>query len=474
MRNPITDQLLERIRNGQTLTRRQQIELAVRLSLPAIVAQLSSVLMQYIDASMVGHLGATEAASIGLVATTTWLFGGLTAAVSTGFSVQVAHCIGAGQADEARSIVRQAYATMIAWTLCVMSIALAISPYLPVWLGAGAELHAPASLYFRIFAFTLPVMGLNWVSGGMLRCSGNIRVPSMLSVLMCVLDVVFNFLLIFPTRTVQVLGVSFTVWGAGWGVAGAAMGTFFAIFTVMSCMAWFLLWRSPQLNQRGLGKWHIRFSRDVLRKAVTISLPMAFERVVMCGAQVFSTAIVAPLGTIAIAANSFGITIESLCYMPGYGVAESATTLTGQTLGANRPELTRSFTHIVLALGMGVMTFMGVLMFVFAPEMMRIVTPHPDIISLGTEVLRVEAFAEPMFAASIVAYSIFVGAGRTLTSSTINFTCIWLVRLSLAWVLAPHFGLLGVWVAMAVELCVRGLVFLSQIYRWHWLYRKMS
>ena len=303
----------------------------------------------------------------------------------------------------------------------------------------------------------------------MLRCSGNIKVPSFLGICMCALDVIFNFFLIFPTRTLDVLGHSFTVWGAGWGIAGAALGTSFAALTVMLCIMWFLLLRSPELNQRGLKTLRLNLSREVFRKAVSISTPMAFERVVMCGAQVFSTAIVAPLGTIAIAANSFGITIESLCYMPGYGVAEAATTLTGQTLGAKRMDLTRSFTNIVIGMGIGVMTFMGFLMYTFAPEMMTIVTPHQDIIALGTQVLRIEAFAEPMFAASIVAYSIFVGAGKTVISSTTNFTCIWLVRLSLAWKLAPQYGLVGVWIAMAIELCARGIVFLTHIYRWKWL-----
>lgn len=457
------------IRGGQPMTLGQKIELAARLSLPAIVAQLSSVLMQYIDASMVGHLGANEAASIGLVSTSTWLFMGLISSVGTGYSVQIAHRIGAGAIEEARSIVRQAYVTMLIWALTIMTIAFSISAYLPGWLGAAEEIHAGATTYFRIFACTLPFMGLYWVSGGMLRCSGNIKVPSMLGIMMCVLDVVFNFLFIFPTREVTLLGQPFTIWGAGWGVAGAALGTAAAAFTTMICIVYFLLFRSPELNQRGLGKWKLHLSKAVFRKAVTISSPMAFERVVMCGAQVLSTAIVAPLGTIAIAANSFGITIESLCYMPGYGVAEAATTLTGQTLGANRLDLTRSFTRIVIGMGVGVMTVMGLLMFVFAPEMMSVVTPHEGIVALGTEVLRVEAFAEPMFAASIVAYSIFVGAGKTIVSSSINFTCIWVVRLSLAWYLAPQFGLMGVWVAMAVELCVRGIIFLTQIFRWKWL-----
>ena len=102
-----TDYLLSLIREGKQMTLGQQLRLTAYLSVPAIMAQVSSIAMQYIDASMVGSLGANAAASIGLVSTTTWLFWELCAAAATGFSVQVAHRIGAGDFAGARKILRQ-------------------------------------------------------------------------------------------------------------------------------------------------------------------------------------------------------------------------------------------------------------------------------------------------------------------------------------------------------------------------------
>lgn len=102
-----TDHLLALIREGRPMTSGEQLRLTVALSVPAIVTQLSAIVMQYIDAAMVGSLGANASASIGLVSTTTWLFWGLCAAASTGFSVQVAHRIGADDWDCARSILRR-------------------------------------------------------------------------------------------------------------------------------------------------------------------------------------------------------------------------------------------------------------------------------------------------------------------------------------------------------------------------------
>ena len=103
--------------------------------------------------------------------------------------------------------------------------------------------------------------------------------------------------------------------------------------------------------------------------------------------------------------------------------------------------------------------------------MMGIMTPVQEIKDLGVSVLRIEAFAEPMYAASIVAYCAFIGTGDTLIPSCMNFFSIWVVRLTLAALLAPVLGLKGVWIAMCIELCFRGAIFLYRLFRGRWLER---
>ena len=463
-----TNSLLAMIREGRPMTRRQQLWLTVQLSVPAIVAQLSSILMQYIDASMVGSLGANVSASIGLVSTTTWLFWGVCSAAATGFSVQVAHLIGAGDMKGARAVLRQSIISVFAFSLLLGLVGAAISGPLPGWLGGDPVIRCDSSLYFLIFSLFLPMLQLNFLAGGMLRCSGNMRVPSILNVLMCILDVIFNFFLIFPTREMEVFGHMVQMPGAGLGVEGAALGTVLAEMVVAALMMGYLVTRSPELKLVG-EKGRFLPRKFVLRQAAGISLPMGLEHIVICGAQIMTTVIVAPLGIIAIAANSFAITAESLCYMPGYGISDAATTLVGQSLGAGRRELARTFSHITVYMGMAVMAFMGVLMYVFAPEIIGIMTPVEEIRTLGVTVLRIEAFAEPMFAASIVAYGVFVGAGGTLVPSLMNFFSIWAVRLTLAFWLAPVMGLQGVWLAMCIELCFRGIIFLIRLERGRWM-----
>jgi putative MATE family efflux protein len=343
-----------------------------------------------------------------------------------------------------------------------------ISRSLPVWLGGGDDIIDDAGTYFMIFAFSIPLMQMNNLSAAMLKCEGKMRISSALSVTLCALDMLFNFLFIFPSRHITLLGTEWYIPGLGLGVTGAALGTTLAFAIVMLIQCWFAFYHSEVLGVIRL-KTKMVFKASYIRNAMKISIPIACQSVLMSGAQIVSTMIVAPLGNFAIAAHTFAITAESLCYMPGYGIGEAATTLVGQSVGAVRRDLCRSFANMAVITGMIVMTLMGIIMYIAAPNLMAVMTPVEAIRSLSTDCLRIEAFAEPMFAASIVAYQVFVGAGDTLKPAVINLFSMWAIRLTLAALLATTYGLQGVWFAMAVELTVRGILFLIRLHRGRWL-----
>lgn len=464
--------LLAMIRNGRPMTAAQKLRLIVSLSLPSMMAQVSSILMFYIDASMVGSLGAAASASVGLVESTLWLFSGLTSAAAMGFSVQAAHFAGAGDFKKARTVFRQGIMATVIFTLLLTMVCLAIARPLPYWLGGGSDIAPDASKYFAIYCCTLPLWQVGILSSSMLKCTGNMRIPSVTSVMMCVFDVVFNFLFIFPTRPISLLGLDITMPGAGLGVPGAALGTALAFVVSDVIVIWFATVRSRELALRQ-DKWELRPLWSYLKSAAKISFPMGAQYIMMSGAQIVSTMIVAPLGNIAIAANTFAITAESLCYMPGYGIGEAATTLVGQSIGAGQRRLARSFAFRTVFLGMIVMAFMGFVMYIGAPFMMSTLTPVNEIRTLGADVLRIEAWAEPMFAAAIVAYDVCLGAGDTLVPACMNLASMWLVRLTLAASLAPQYGLRGVWIAMAAELTFRGTIFLIRLFSGKWNKRKV-
>ncbi len=444
--------LLHELRQGRPLSRRQQIVLIVRLSLPAILAQLSHIVMQYIDASMVGVLGADKSAAIGLVASTTWLFNGLCTAAVTGFTVQVAQRIGAGEERRARDLMRLGLLVSLGVGLILAGIGGGLAPVLPQALGGKGDMVRDAFGYFLIYALSLPVVQLNNVAGGMLQSSGNMRVPSILHVLMCGLDVAFNYLFIFLCDM---------------GVAGAALGTAMAQLVTAGLMLFFLLVRSPMLHLRRGER--LQVEKEDMRQGWRIAWPVALQQAVTNGAQIVSTSIVAPLGNIVIAANSFAITAESLAYMPAFGIASAATALIGQSVGARRLDLTRRLGWLTVMLGTGLMVAVGVVLYVAAPLMMGLLSPDEQVVALGTQVLRIAAFAEPFYGASIVATGVFRGAGDTAVPSIFNFVSMWAVRLPLAAFLAPRIGLRGVWIAMAIELTVRGLLFFVRLAgrRWH-------
>ena len=307
--------LLAYIREGREMTQSEKLRLIVSLSIPSILAQISATVMFFIDASMVGHLGAKASAAIGLVETTTWLMGGLGMAANMGFSVQVAHAIGANDFRRARKVLRQSLVCCLIWSLAISLIALSISYPLPYWLGGTEEIAHDASLYFALIGVFGIFFQMEGLAGSMLKSSGNMKIPSILNIGMCVLDVCFNYVFIY------ILDM---------GVVGAAMGTGAAEFITALLMFYFLLWRSDMLGIFKNGEdtdiedyertWRkFRPKADVVRNAFDIGAPMGLQHMLMGGAQIVSTLIVAPLGTVAIAAHSLAITVESLCYMPGYG-----------------------------------------------------------------------------------------------------------------------------------------------------------
>lgn len=461
------EQLSARMRRGEHIPAGEAARMAVSLSLPAILEQMVVTAMEYIDAAMVGRLGAAATASIGIVSSSTWLLHGIIVGLYTSFSIQIAQYLGADRAQDARSVLRQAMLFNLAFGGLAGGFGLLISPHLPVWLGAEEALCADASAYFAVWSAVLPFNMALGMYSSILRCSGDTRTPSVLNALSCVLDIVFNFFLILPSRTVTVAGRSVAVWGAGWGVRGAALGTALSTAIAAVLMLGALLLRDGPLCIRRSGSW--RVTKTCATNVCRIGIPLAAERAALSSAQVVLVRVVAALGTVSVAANSLAVNAEGFCYMPGYGIQAASIALIGQAIGAGRKDMAKRFAWLCCGLGIGIMSATGVILFLFAPSLMAIFTADAAVIALGARVLRIEAFAEPMFGASIVASGAMQGAGDSRGCFVLNLVSMWGVRVTLASLLAPRMGLVGVWTAMCVELCVRGALFLLRLAHGKWL-----
>lgn len=427
-----------------------------------MMAQVSLIIMQYIDSSMVGHMDTKASASIGLMATTTWLLSGVLLAFAAGFNVQVAHRIGANDERGARDVVKYGLSTNIAIGLGLMILALLLSGSLPIWLGGSEEILKDASAYLAIYAIFLPTLAINYTAGGMLQSSGNVKVPSMLNVAMCFLDVIYNFFFIFPTRQVSLLGNIVTMPGLGMGAAGAALGTGLAQLSISVFMLIALLKKSESLSFRKDEKRILRY-RDVLNKCLKISVPYGLENVALSSAQVMTTKIVAPLGTMTLAAHSFALTAESLCYYPSYGAGEAATTVIGQSIGAKREDLAIRLAWISAGFGILLLVFMGGFLYIFAPMVIGFLTPVEEVVEIAAGVLRIDALVEPMFGAAISISGVFRGYGKTLLTGLMNVFSIWFIRIPLSLILVESHGIKGVWIAMAFELFFRGTMFIIRL-----------
>jgi len=457
------ERLSARMRQGETIPLRDTAGVVLMLSIPSILEQIVVTAMEYIDAAMVGHIGAEATAAIGIVSSSTWLLHGILVGLYNAFSIQIAQYLGADRQQDARGVLRQAMLFNLAAGLAAAAFGIGISGHLPGWLGADVSLQANASAYFAIWSAALPFTMAMGMYTSMLRASGDALTPGLISVLVCVLDVVFNFFLINPTRTLW----GITVWGAGLGVPGAALGTALATVVGGLLALCILLFREGPLCIRKPGSWKI--TRACIRNLGKVGVPLAAERAALSSAQVLQVRIVSQLGTVAIAANSLGVSAEGLCYMAGYGIQGAAIALIGQAVGAHRKDMAKRFAWLCTLMGMGIMTLTGAGLFAFAPALMSIFTADAAVIALGARVLRIEAFAEPMFGASIVASGAMQGAGDSTACFVLNIFSMWCIRLTLAFLLAPRLGLMGVWGAMCCELSIRGLLFLIRLARGKWL-----
>ena len=225
-------------------------------------------------------------------------------------------------------------------------------------------------------------------------------------------------------------------------------------------MLYMLLAREPGMKLRRGEPFFAPGFREVLGRAFRLGSPIALEQVVMRFAQTTVVGMIAPLGNVAMAAHSLAITAESFCYMPAYGIGLAQVAITGREIGAGDKKRAKQMGWAGIGFAAMVTIALSVVLFLFAPQLMRMLTPDQELILLGTKILRIEAFAELMYGTQLVCAGILQGRGDTLVSSTLMLGILWLVRVPLSMLLIRPLGLVGAWLAMSIELNVRGILFL--------------
>ena len=445
-------------------------KLIVLLAWPTIIEQLLQTAVNYVDTAMVGSIGTNATASIGVCSSTIWLIMGFMAAAGVGYSVMVARRIGEGSFEEAKEIIRQAVLAIFALGLVLTAVVeLIVAPNLPRWMGAEADIAPLSTAYFRTVGAAYLFNTSLVVCSNILRCIGDTKTPLKFNILTNIINVCGNYMLIYPSKEIQLGSLHFILPRAGLGVVGAALATALATAFSGTCLL-LVLFRRKGPTQISL-RDRFRPRTDIIRQALHLGIPSLLERATISLGQVLSTSIIAGLGTTALAAHQLANSGESICYMPIFGFGIAATTLVAQNLGAGERDRAYHSARLCIYMGMGVMSVMGTMMFIFAPNILRFFTKDPSVITLGAKMLRIEAFAEISVAIANVISGALRGAGDTRWPFYVSLAGMWLIRLPVAFVLIRffHWDLTAVWLGMAADWVLRSLICLWRFLRKKWL-----
>ncbi len=411
------------------------------LAWPTMLEQLMQTAVQYIDTAMVGALGTQATAAVGSTGTVNWLIGSTISAVGVGFLSYIAKADGAGDRTAAKRASAQAVLITGILGVFFTVLTVSLSGMIPVWMQVDSAIQEMASAYFLILYLPMLPRTASIIFGTVLRSAGDTKSPMKIGLFVNLINVVLNFLLIYPTRQVFLFSVPFTVWGAGLGVIGAAIASA-AAFTAGGICITCVLWRHRTISPRGQ-----RFSPDmqILQPCMKVAFPNMLQRFGTSLGYVAFAAMINSLGEVSTAAHTIANTVESAFYIPGYGMQTAAATLAGNAYGARDGKRMKQLASIFIPLEMVLMTISGACLFWAAPFLMRLFSVQTAVISLGTTVLRMVAVSEPFYGFSIIVEGFMMGIGKTKAPFVYNMIGMWLVRILGTFICTQFLGLGLVW-----------------------------
>ena len=442
------------------------------LAWPVLVEQILSTLVHSVDTAMVGSLGAVATASVSISGTPMMLINGIVMSFGMGFTALISRSVGAQDYERSRSLTRQALVTVLMMGIPLALLCYSLSEAIPRWMGAEPDVLVLATGYNKILAGAMIFRTLTMVLSAIYRGYGDTKTPMIINTSVNLANVVGNYLLIYEPHDVTIFGNTFHVWGAGWGVNGAAASTTITIMigAIIMLLMTFLR-KAPQqihLNES------FKLKQNDMQSVMRISVPMMFERFVMGGASVIIASTVASLGTIAIASNSLAATVESFSLMPGFAFGSACTTLVGQSLGAQRPDLVDRYVNTTIKISVTVMGIASVLMFIFSPQLVGLFTPDEQVIKTGGELVKLLAVIQVPYIISQIHSGALRGAGETKSLFVITLISMWGVRVLGATILIRVLGWGIHWVVIAMDTdnIVRMVLYWIRYKRDDWKYLK--
>jgi len=441
------------------------------LAWPTMLEQLLQTAVQYIDTAMVGSLGTQATAAVGATSTVNWLVSSSISALGVGFLAFIAKAYGAGDKKLAKRASSQAVLAVLFSGLLFTVLTLSLSGIIPVWMQVDASIRELSSRYFFIIYSPMLFRAASIIFGTQLRSVGDTKTPMLVGIIVNVINVVLNFLLIYPTRPLSVFSAEFTMYGVGWGVEGAAIASAIS-FVVGGIIITVAVWRHPEISPKGQS---FKPDMDVLRPCLKVAIPNMLQRFGTSLGYVAFASMINSVGEIATAAHTIANTVESAFYVPAYGMQTAAATLAGNAYGAGDRKRMKNITALLIVIEVSLMIITGGLLFIFAPNMMRLFSNSSEVIALGSTVLRMVALSEPIYGVSIIIEGMMHGVGNTVTPFAFNLIGMWGIRIIGTFIFTQIFsyGLIAAWGCMILHnVCVFIMFIISYVRgKWNPLYR---
>ena len=424
----------------------RKLAVVMALAWPTMLEQLMQTVVQYEDTAMVGQLGTNATAAVGGTGTIAWLVNGTISALATGFLAYISQACGAGEPERAKRASAQAVLSVLFVGTFFTALTLSLSSYVPAWMNIDREVQQLSAQYFFILYSPMLFRTASIIFGTVLRAAGDSKTPMLTGLLVNVVNIILNFLLIYPSRTILLGTYTLFLPGAGLGVIGAGIASAVA-YVVGGIMIAVALFRHPILSPLGL---RIKPDLNVLRPCLKVALPNALQRFATSSGYVVFAMMINSLGGVATAAHTIANTVESAFYIPGYGMQAAAATLAGNAWGARDRERITELTRLIIPVEVAMMVLSGGLLFAFAPQMMSIFNKDAAVIVLGATVLRMVALSEPFYGVTIILEGMMQGMGNTVKPLVLNISGMWGIRIVGTFLCIRFFemGLISAWACM--------------------------
>lgn len=406
----------------------------IYLSIPTILEQLLSTLLQYVDTAMVGHLGEQATASVSITTTISWLVGSISSAFGVAVLAIISRSIGENDINKIKEMSKLTARIVFVVGFVLTIISISLSPFIPAWMQAEEGVRKQAGIYFFIISIPLVFRAASTIYGAAIRAAQDTKTPMIINMLANILNVILNYIFIYVFDL---------------GVTGAAIGS--ALSYVLAGTLMYMKFKHK--NIFNYKRERINISKELISETIKLTTPVLGTSIVSCLGYTFFAGMVSGMGTVIFDAHSIAVTAETIFYIPGYGIRTATSAMIGLAYGEGDSEKYNKIKRLSILITVGMMFVTGLTLFFVSYPLMTLFTNSSRVATLGADMLKLVAFSEPFFGLMVVSEGIYYGLGKTKYPFVVESVCMWGIRLLFTFLGIKFFdfGLREVWFCMIAD-----------------------